>query len=134
MIDIENQVFNQISKKLKDEFTNISVYGEYINAPAKFPAVMIEERANSVYINTQDSGDIENHALVVYEVNVYSNKKTGKKSECKAIFKVIDAEFADMGFTRVFTETIPNLNDASIYRMVGRYSALVSKNEKIYRR
>lgn len=134
MIDIENEVFTQIATKLREEFNGISVYGEYTKAPAKFPAVSIEEKANTVYQRTQDSGNIENHASLMYEVNVYSNKKTGKKSECKDIFSVIDDEFSAMGFTRILKDTIPNLEDATIYRMIGRYTAIVSKENEIFRR
>jgi len=134
LIDIENEVFSRIATRLRNEFDPISVYGEYVKSPASFPAVCIEEKANSVYQRTQDSANVENHALVMYEVNVYSNKQVGKKSECKAIFKVIDDEFKQMGFTRTLSESIPNLENATIYRMVGRYSAVVSVDKLIYRR
>ena len=134
MIDIENELFNQIATKLRNKFNSISVYGEYIRSPAVFPVVFIEERGNNVYERTQDSGNIENHARLMYEVNVYSNKQTGKKSECKKIFEVIDNEFASMGFTRTLKEPIANLEDASIYRMVGRYTGVISTNKTIYRR
>lgn len=134
MIDIENEVFSRIATRLRNEFNPISVYGEYVKSPASFPAVSIEEKANSVYQRTQDSANVENHALVMYEVNVYSNTQVGKKSQCKAIFKVIDDEFKQMGFTRTLSESIPNLENATIYRMIGRYSAVVSVDKLIYRR
>lgn len=134
MIDIENELFDRIATRLRSGFDPISVYGEFVKSPASFPVVMIEEKANSSYQRTQDSGNLENHALLMYEVNVYSNKKVGKKSECKAIFKVIDDEFASMGFTRILKEPIPNIEDATIYRMVGRYTAVVSTDKVIYRR
>ena len=134
MIDIENEVFTRIATRLRNEFNPISVYGEYVKSPASFPAVCIEEKANSVYQRTQDSANVENHALVMYEVNVYSNKKTGKKSQCKEIFKIIDNEFQKLGFTRTLKEPIPNLENGTIYRMIGRYTAVVSADERIYRR
>lgn len=134
MIDIENEVFSRIATRLRNEFNPISVYGEYVKSPASFPAVSIEEKANSVYQRTQDGANVENHALVMYEVNVYSNMQVGKKSQCKAIFKVIDDEFKQMGFTRTLSESIPNLENATIYRMIGRYSAVVSVDKLIYRR
>ncbi len=134
MIDIENEVFNRIATRLREEFNPISVYGEYIKSPAVFPAVIIEERGNNAHERTQDSGSVENHARLMYEVNVYSNKQSGKKSECKSIFKMIDEEFASMGFTRILKEPIPNIEDATIYRMVGRYTAVVSTDKVIYRR
>lgn len=134
MIDIENEVFNRIATRLREEFNPISVYGEYIKSPAVFPAVIIEERGNNAHERTQDSGSVENHARLMYEVNVYSNKQSGKKSECKSIFKVIDEEFASMGFTRTLKEPISNLEDATIYRMVGRYTAVVAVGGIIFRR
>lgn len=134
MIDIENELYTQIATSLRAEFTPISVFGEMVKAPAVFPAVMIEEKDNSIYQRTQDSGNIENHADLMYEVNVYSNKTSGKKTECKNIFKVIDREFASLGFTRTLKEPIPDMDDATIYRMVGRYKAVASTNKTIYRR
>jgi hypothetical protein len=74
------------------------------------------------------------NADVTYEVNIYSNKSSGKKSECKAIATLIDNEFATLGFSRRMLQPIPNIDDATIYRMVGKYRAVVSKNNEIYRR
>ena len=134
MIDIENQIFGKISTALRDEFNPIFVSGELVKAPATFPAVYIEEKANSAYQRTQDSGSLENHVSLMYEINVYSNKHVGKKSECKAIFAVIDNEFQKIGFTRIMKEPVANLEDGTIYRMIGRYTAVVSVGGIIFRR
>ena len=134
MIDFENWIYTPIANKLRAEFDSISVYGETVRSPARFPAVMIDERGNNALERTQDSGGLENHASLMYEVNVYSNKQAGKKAECKAILKVIDDEFQRMGFTRTLKEPIDNLDDATIYRMVARYTAVISADGTIYRR
>ena len=135
MIDIENQVFNLIALKVRSEHgSDLFVAGEYVRVPASFPAVTIEERANSVYVRSQDSGSLENHARVMYEINVYSNKTVGKKRQCKDILSTIDDEFKSLGFTREMSNSILNLEDATIYRMVARYTAVVSKDHRIYRR
>ena len=134
MIDIETQVFNKIATKLREDDPMMFVSGEYVKAPADFPAVTVEEKANSAYQRTQDSGNLENHASLMYEVNVYSNKQVGKKTECKELFKIIDGEFKDMGFTRIMKEPVPNLEDGTIYRMIGRYTAVVNTGGIIFRR
>ena len=59
----------------------------------------------------------------MYEINVFSNLMVGKKSQAKSIFKDIDAVMAGLGFTRTVKTAIPNLENATIYRMVGRYKA-----------
>lgn len=134
MIDYENWIYTLIATALRDEFESINVYGEVVRKPAEFPTVMIDERNNSALERTQDSGSLENHAQLMYEVNVYSNKQAGKKAECKAILKVIDDEFQKLGFTRTLKEPIDNLDDATIYRMVARYTAVISADGTIYRR
>ena len=134
MIDIESQVFNRVVTRVRAKFPNIFMTGEYVNSPASFPAASLVEMDNSIRESTIDSGSNENHANVMYEANVYSNKATGKKSECKAIMALIDEEMVAMGFARVTLTPIPNEYDSTIYRMVGRYKATVSTDHKIYRR
>ena len=134
MIDIESSVFNAVATKVREQFPNIYMVGEYVKSPSSFPAVSLVEMDNSVRTDTIDSGSNENHANVMYEVNVYSNKTTGKKSECKAIIALIDQEMLALGFVRVTLTPVPNMNDSTIYRMVGRYRATVSSDNQIYRR
>lgn len=134
MIDIENKIFNEISSGIKLLYPSTFVTGEYIKAPPRFPCVSVIENDNYMLEKTQDSKSVENHVSVLYEVNVYSNKKNGKKTECKEIMSHIDRGFIKIGFTRVTLSPIPNMEDATVYRMVARYRAVVAKNEKIYRR
>ena len=134
MIDIENEVFNTVATVVRAEYPGIHVVGEYIKSPPKFPCVSLVEMDNQSYQRTEDSGSSENHASVMYEVNVYSNKTIGKKAECKAIATLIDEQMLALGFARTMLQPIPNVDDATIYRMVGRYSAVISKNKVIYRR
>ena len=80
MIDIENVIFTTIAQKVRSEFQEASVYGEYVEVPASFPCVTIVEADNKVYERTRDLDGIEHYAQVMYEVNIYSNKQAGKKS------------------------------------------------------
>ena len=134
MIDIESAVFNAVATKVREQFPNIYMVGEYVKSPSSFPSVSLVEMDNAIRTDTIDSGSNENHANVMYEVNVYSNKTTGKKSECKAIIALIDKEMLALGFVRFTLTPVPNMNDSTIYRMVGRYRATVSADNKIYRR
>ena len=134
MIDIESQVFDRVVKRVREQFPDIFMTGEYVSSPPSFPASSLVEMDNSTRESTIDSGSNENHANVMYEVNVYSNKTTGKKSECKAIIALIDKEMTAMGFVRVSLTPVPNEYDSTIFRMVGRYRAAVSADNKIYRR
>lgn len=134
MIDIETEVFNAVSTKVREKYPQIFMTGEYVKSPSDFPCVSLIEADNQVYRKSQTTESMENHAVVLYELNVYSNKKKGKKSECKEIVSLIDKELVALGFTRIMLNPLPNEEDATIYRMVGRYNAIVSKNNVIYRR
>lgn len=134
MIDVENEVFNSVATDVRAKYPDIYMVGEYVKTPPKFPCVSLVEMDNQSYHQTEDSGSVENHASLMYEVNIYSNKTVGKKSECKAIAALIDERMLALGFARTMLQPIPNLDDATIYRMVGRYSAVISKNKVLYRR
>ncbi len=134
MIDIENAVFNRVVTRVREVFPDIFMAGEYVKSPPSFPAVSLVEMDNSVRVETIDSGSNENHANVMYEVNVYSNKTAGKKTECREILALIDEEMLSIGFTRSTLTPVPNEDDSTVYRMVGRYRAAVSSDFKIYRR
>lgn len=134
MIDIETEVFNVVSTNTRKKYPKIYMTGEYVKSPPSFPCVSLIEMDNQIYQNTRDSGCIENHVQLLYEVNVYSNRTSGKKAECKAIIAFIDSQMEALGFTRILMNPIPNEEDATIYRIVVRYRAIVSKDKIIYRR
>lgn len=134
MIDIETSIFDTVAKAVRAEYPKIFITGEYVKVPPKFPCVSLMEMDNQSYQRTEDSGSSENHVSAMYEVDVYSNKSVGKKSECKAIAALIDEQMLALGFARTMLQPIPNLDDATIYRMVGRYSAIISKDKEIFRR
>jgi hypothetical protein len=134
MINVENEVFDIVAKSVRNDYPSAFISGEYVRTPSEFPFVSLIEMSNTAYDRTQTSGDLENHASLMYEVNIYSNKTSGKKSECKAIATLIDNELAALGFSRTMLQPIPNMDDATIYRMTGRYTAVISKDKKLYRR
>lgn len=133
MIDIENEIFTKIATELRSRFSGINVYGEDVRTPSSFPCVSIVEADNYTVKQTQDSGSNENHAYLMYEVNVYSNKTNGKKTECKEILTATDDILLGLGFTRTMKNPV-SMDDATIYRMIARYTAIVSQNQTIYRR
>lgn len=131
MINLEFDIFTAVATALRTAHTGIYVTGEYVPAPPQFPAVSIVEADNRV-LQRMRTLNIENAVSVMYEVNIYSNKVSGKKAEAKAITETLDAKFAEIGFTRTMMNQVPNLNDASIYRIVCRYEAVIDKDFWIY--
>lgn len=134
MIQIEDMLFTAIASAVRAEYPDAYVVGEYVNAPSRFPAVYIVEMDNTVSRAGRDTANIENFADVMYQVDIFSNKNKGKKSECRAIAAFVDEQFAALGFTRSFLNPVPNMDDGTIYRMTGRWIATVSKDNVVYRR
>lgn len=132
MIDAEFDVYDTISDALRDAFgENIWISGEYVDVPAKFPAATIIEADNAVYQKMRTT-NIENAVQVMYEANVYSNRIGYKKFEAKQIMAVINNAFASINFTRIMQNTVSNLQDATIYRLVARYEGVIDKDLWIY--
>ena len=131
MIDLENDIFDYAAKALRAAHTGIDVAAEYVEMPAKFPHVSIVEADNRI-LERMRTNNTENAVSVMYECNIYSNKASGKKSEAKAIANTLDDVLSGIGFTRTFREQVPNLRDATIYRIVCRYEAVIDKNFVIY--
>lgn len=134
MIDAEFEIFSEIAQRVRMDFPGLYMTGEYVKAPSQFPCVSIIEIDNATYRNGLTNEGEDEYAAVTYEVNVFSNLVGDKKQECKNIFSAIDREFHLKNFVRMMAEPVQNQNDATIYRMVGRYRAVIGKDHKIYRR
>lgn len=133
MIDFENEIYTRVVERVQALHSDVEFSGIDERIPSKFPFVSLVEADNTTRADTIDSGSFENHVNVMYEVNVYSNKSGGRKSECRAILATIDETFVRMGFARTMRNPV-SMDDATIYRMVARYTAAIDKNGKIYRR
>lgn len=133
MVDIEGAVFTSLANALRAAFPDISVAGEYMDAPARFPFVSIVEADNYLDTRYLDTAERERCARLMYEVNVYSNKEGTKKSECRRLLGFIDELMYGMNFTRISMNPVPNLENARIYRLNARYEA-VSDGETTYRK
>ena len=129
MINIEPIVFDTVYKAVKAKFPKAEIKSVYVESAAEFPCVCIVEDDNRTFKKTLDESLMEHHAELLYTITVYSNKKSGKKEEARAIAKVVDETMQNMKFTRTMLNQIPNI-DQRIYRIVGRYRAIVSEGLK----
>lgn len=134
MIDVENELFTDVYNEVIKEFPGIYMTGEYEIAPSSFPCLYFMEQDNSVRKSTMTGGKVENFADVMYEATAYSNKVPGKKAECKAILQIVDTVMSRRGLRRTMKQTVPNMLDATVCRMVSRYEATVSEDKVFYRR
>lgn len=137
MIDVENMVVDAVYKAVKAQYPTAEISSEEKDIPSSFPCVYIVEEDNSTYQRTQDNDLLEHHASVMYSVNVYSNKKNGKKAEAKAIMNIVDVTLQSIKFTRTMKMPIRNI-DPSVYRITARYTAIIEEKHgntyQVYRK
>ena len=132
MIDVSNEIFTELTNALTSYDNHIGTSSVYVNIPSSYPFVSIEEKENTPYQRGEDWENIENFADVHYEINIYS-KDPLKKTNAEKIFKVVDNYFNNIGFVRITKTPLQDANE-TIYRIVVRYNAIVSKNKDVYRR
>lgn len=131
MIDVENQVFTELKTKLVAYNPKIGVASVFQNTPSTFPFVSIEMIDNSKSLSLADMCGNENGADTSFEIHIYSKSTENKKTEAKKISQVVDEYFNSIGFWR--NSYVP-FQDNETFRIVLRYSAVVSKNHITYRR
>ena len=134
MIDMETEIFNEVSERVREQYSDIFMTGEYVKTPPSFPCISLVEVDNATFRNSQTTEGQENHVAVMYELNVYSNRTKGKKAECKELAGFVDEILMGLNFTRIMLEPVPNQDNATIYRMLGRYRAVIGKTNTIFRR
>ena len=133
MNTIENDVYTTVATEIRSQYGENSIFitGEYTPTPPSFPCVYLNEADN--FNAGFDGSNNEVVTGVMYEVEVFTNKENGKKAEAKGIMKTIDTVMTSLGFTRTMLQKLPNMRDATIYRLTARYTAAVIDNT-IYRR
>ena len=132
MIDIESAVFDRVADAFDAAYPNGSRYGEETTSPPRFPCLTLVQVDNSTYERSLDEAPEEHHAWVVFEANVYSNRISGAKQECKTIMQLVDRQMQALNFVRLFCNPAKNA-DKKYFRMVARYRAVVSEKFMFYR-
>lgn len=120
-----------VADVLREKYPGIFVTGEYVDSPAKFPAVTLVQADSSENMRTHTTIG-ETSTSLMYEANVYSNKVGYKKMEAYDIMDTIDqvmtgqieTEGRLLGFRRTMCSPIPNLQDATIFALVARYQGV----------
>ena len=134
MIDYLNEVFTAVAKATRETHPGVTAIGEYTRKPSKFPTVTLGETSNVMVDRLEDSSNEENFAGVIYRLQVFSNKRSGKRAEAREIFATADAEMRRMGFRRVTYSTTPEIYNSTIYEIDATYEAVVSAAGYVFKR
>ena len=134
MNDILNEVFTAVAAPVREAHPGVMVSGEYTRQPSKFPALTLDETQNVIVDSLEDSSNEERFSGLTYRLQVFSNKRSGKKAEAREIFATADSVMRRLGFRRVTYTTTPEIYDSTIYNITATYEAVADVNGTIYKR
>lgn len=134
MIDFQNEIFTIVATDVRSNHADVTVTGEYIRSPSKFPTVTLDEIENVTVDELVDSSDVEKYVGLGYRLQVFSNKVGGKKAEARAIFATADNAMRRLGFRRVAYSTTPEIYESTIYSIMATYEAIIDAKGMIYKR
>lgn len=131
MNNIEIELFDLIARAVNAEYPSCKMMNMYVRTAPSWPCVMFYEADN--FSGGMDGSNNEIASNVMYEVQVFSASPGDSKSEAVDIMALIDEILTRKGFRRTSLTPADNLEDATVFRLVGRYSASI-QNNTIYRR
>lgn len=130
MIDKSNEIFNTVAKDLRSLYTGVQVVGEYVETPAKFPTVTIDEIQN-VPVH-MDSSKTNKYAKVIYRTQTFCNGE-GKRGKAREIFNSLDQTLMGMGLIMKTYSTTPTIYNSEIYCITATHEAVIDVNGTTYR-
>jgi hypothetical protein len=131
MIDKSNEIFTLIANKLRSEFEGIKVIGENIDIPKSFPTATIDEVSNLPV--HKDTKMLNEYADVRYQVQVFTSG-SGKRSDARKIYAVIDELLQELNFQCKMFSTRPEIYDSQVYQITSSYEAVISEDGVIFRK
>jgi len=130
VIEVSNEIFNTVAKNLRSLHSGVQVIGEYVETPAQFPTVTIDETQN---VPTHlDSAKINKYAKVVYRTQVFCNGD-GKRKKAREIFNSLDQILMSLGLVMKTYTTTQTIYNSEIYCITATHEGVVGADGTIYR-
>lgn len=134
MLDFLNEIFTAVATDVRTAHPGATVTGEYTRKPSKFPCVTLDEIENVTVSTLVDSSDEEKFAGLIYRLQVFSNRQSGKKAEARAIFATADTVMRGLGFQRITYTNTPEIYESTIYSIQATYEAVIDSKGVTYKR
>ena len=129
MIDKSNEIFTLVATELRQKVDGITVMGESIDIPSKFPTATIDEISNvPVEIDTKS---LNEYARVTYRVQVFTTGSS-KRSDARNIYKIIDEVLQSINLRCKSMSTTPTVYNSNIYQISSSYEAIIKEDGTIY--
>lgn len=131
MIDVSNEIFTELADRVREEHSPVTVIGESIKSPTKFPCVTIDETNNLP--SQLDTSETEPFAEVTYRVQVFCTGE-GKRAQARKIFATVSDACFGLNLIRKTYTTTPDVYNSSVYQITATFEAEVRRDGTIFRR
>lgn len=126
----DNQIYTKIATAIRTEYPDALVTAESTQTPSKFPCVFIEEIDDAPEKRYETFSNSETNKRSTFEVQVYSDKKSGAKQETKKITSLVKEQFRMVGY-RCITDTPVANADSTIKRRVSRFTRIIGSGDTL---
>ena len=130
MIDHSYEIFNIVASDIRSKHEGVQVIGEYVETPAKFPTVTIDEVQNvPVHLDTA----VENkYARITIRSQVHCNGE-GKRQKAREIYNSLDKKLMSLGLYAKTYTTTPAIYNSEIYCITATHEGVIGTDGTIYR-
>ena len=132
MNDRDNEIYTFIRNAGKAVVHIASVSDVYLRVPPSFPHVSIMQIDSSEPKAHIDSSMKEKFTQLSFQIDIYSDDETNKKTIRKIIAQIVDETMKGINFRRQSLRPVQNLADASIYRITARYTGISGDDGMFY--
>lgn len=126
MNDNEQQIYNQVSQKIKEAYPKAMISNQKLpDNQSVFPAVSIVLTNNAVLPEYSTFDQLENVCNEVFEFEIANSNESGI-NDVKAIIAIIDEKMNEFGYLRIQLGLIEDKEINDIRRLV-KYEKLIIK-------
>ena len=130
MINYSNEIFNIVATDLRSKHEGISVIGEYVETPAKFPTVTLDEVQNvPVHLDTSVNNK---YARIVLRSQTFCNGE-GKRQKARDSYDSLDRQLMALGLYAKSYTTTPAIYNAEVYCITATHEGVIGEDGTIYR-
>jgi hypothetical protein len=130
MIDYSNEIFNTVATDLRSLYPEVTVIGEYVEKPTRFPTTTLDEISNvPVHL---DSATNNKYAKVIYRSQTFCNGE-GKRKRAREIFNSLDNKLMELGLQMKTYTTTPTIYNSEVYCITATHEGVIGIDGTIYR-
>lgn len=125
-----NAIYTKIRAAAIAEVSSTNCTQTYVPTPSKFPAVFAREIGRFTPNGTPTLSNAQDIYETTWEVQVFSNLKTGAKEQAYALLGAVKTAMRGLYFVETMENPIENSNN-TYYTLVARFRRIIGSGESM---